>query len=129
VLAYAARERIAFVAFSPLALGLLSERYLDLGKAGKGDRLYDEGQLQRVCSKAVMARLHRLAALARVGGLQLSQLALAYMLAQPGMGPVIPGASSVRQLESNAAAGKITLTERQRHQVRAILGHGKTNAR
>jgi aryl-alcohol dehydrogenase-like predicted oxidoreductase len=121
VLAYAARERISFVAYSPLALGLLTERYFDIAKAGKGDRLYDEGVLQRVTTEATMARLHQLAELAHASNLQLSQLVLAYMLALPGMGPLIPGTSSVQQLESNAAAGRITLTDEQRQQVHSIL--------
>ncbi|MCL5998556.1 MAG: aldo/keto reductase [Chloroflexi bacterium] len=118
VLAYAASERISFVAWSPLALGLLTERYLDLAKVGQGDRLYDEGTLQQATSAVAMAKLHRLAGLSHEWGLQLSQLALAYMLALPGMGPVIPAVSSVTQLESNAAAGKVVLSTEQMQRVR-----------
>ncbi len=122
VLEYAARTGISFVAWSPLARGLLTERYLDLSKVGPGDRLYDEGTLDQDTSGDVMEKLHRLAALAHEWGLELNQLALAYMLTLPGMGPVIPSASSVQQLESNAAAGKITLTPEQRQQVQEALG-------
>jgi 1-deoxyxylulose-5-phosphate synthase len=127
VLAYAAREAIDFVAFSPLALGLLTGRYLDLGKVGKGDRLFDEGALQAASSKEVMALLHRLATVARDAGLELSQLALAYMLEQPGMGPAIPTSSSVAQLEANAAAGKIILSPKMKREVKAILARGRAN--
>ena len=44
------------------------------------------------------------------------------MLTLPGMGPVIPGASSVKQLESNAAAGKIKLSPEQCTKVKVALG-------
>jgi len=121
VLAYAARTGISFVAWSPLARGLLTERYLNLSNAGPGDRLYDEGVLEKVATKPVMTKLHRLAVLAHEWDLTLNQLALAYMLTLPGMGPVIPGVSSIAQLESNAAAGQITLSEEQKRQVEAAL--------
>ncbi len=122
VLAYAARTGISFVAWSPLARGLLTERYLDLSKVGPGDRLYDEGTLQKETSGPIMEKLHRLAELAREWGLQLNQLAIAYMLTLPGMGPVIASASSVQQLESNATGGKVILSEEQRGRAKEAIG-------
>jgi aryl-alcohol dehydrogenase-like predicted oxidoreductase len=122
VLGHCDRSGVSYVAYSPLARGLLTERYLDLARAGPGDRLYDEGTLEKDTSGPVMDKLHRLAALARQWDLDLSQVALAYTLALPGMGPVIPGASSVGQLESNAQAAYIQLTDEQRRQIEAIVG-------
>jgi len=121
VLDYAARSGLSFVAWSPLALGLLTERYLDPGKAGKGDRLVDEGELSKVVTPETLVRLRRLAELAHAWGIELSQLALAYLLSLPGMGPVIPSSSSVKQLESNAAAGKIAFDEEQLRQIQEEL--------
>lgn len=121
VLEYAARVGISFVAWSPLARGLLTDRYLDLSKVGPGDRLYDEGLLDSFATQKALDKLRRLAALGREWGLSVSQLALAYMLALPGMGPVIPAVSSVAQLESNAAAGKVRLSAEQRMAVATVL--------
>jgi len=122
VLAYAARTGISFVAYSPLARGLLTERYLDPAKVGPGDRVYDEGEWEGLAKKkSLMTRLHQLAALAHEWNLSLNQLALAYMLTLPGMGPVIPSASSVGQLESNGAAGKLTLSDEQKMRVKEVL--------
>ncbi len=122
VLAYAAHTGISFVAYSPLARGLLTERYLDPAKVGPGDRVYDEGEWEGLAKrKSLMARLHQLAALAHAWDLSLNQLALAYMLTLPGMGPVIPSASSVEQLESNGAAGKLTLSDEQKMRVKEVL--------
>jgi len=121
-LAAAARTGVAFVAWAPLAGGLLTDRYLDPAKAGPGDRLFDEGILAKSTGGQVLVKLRRLAEIARASSLELSQLALAYMLTLPGMGPAIPAASSVKQLESNAAAGKVKLTEDQRAAVAGALG-------
>ncbi len=122
VLDYCAQAGIALVAYSPLAQGLLSNRYLDITKAGPGDRLFDEGTLGKIASAAVVDRQQRLAALARGWGMDLSQLALAYMLTLPGMGPLIPGVTSVQQLESNAGAGKVVLTGEQKSAIKSIVG-------
>ncbi len=121
VLDYCDRNGLSLVAWGPLRRGLLTDRYLDPAKAGPGDRLYDEGILDRETAPAVIARLEKLHALAQEWGMTLSQLALVYMLQLPGMGPVIPSASTVEQLESNAEAGKITLTEEQSNRVREAI--------
>jgi 1-deoxyxylulose-5-phosphate synthase len=122
VLGFCAGGGPSFVAWSPLAGGLLTDRYLDLSKVGPGDRLVDEGSLTKMAQEAVIAKQQALATLAHTWDMELSQLALAYMLALPGMGPVIPAASSVKQLESNARAGLITLNDEQKSKVRAIVG-------
>jgi aryl-alcohol dehydrogenase-like predicted oxidoreductase len=79
-----------------------------------GDRLYDEATLDRDANPGALERLRGVAELAREWGLGISQLALAYMLSLPGMGPAIPSVSSVEQLELNAAAGKLQLSIEQR---------------
>jgi aryl-alcohol dehydrogenase-like predicted oxidoreductase len=45
------------------------------------------------------------------------------MLTMKGMGPIIPSSSSVKQLESNAAAGKLILTNEQIDKVRNIVNY------
>ena len=110
-LVLAARTGVAFIAHSPLAQGLLTDRYLDADRIGPGDRLHDEGRLDVLRDAPTMAKLRRLAGLAREGGLEVSQLVLAYMLTLPGMGPVIPSATTLAQLESNAAAGRAVLSD------------------
>jgi aryl-alcohol dehydrogenase-like predicted oxidoreductase len=121
VLQYAARSGISLVPYSPLARGLLTERYLDLSKVGPGDRLYDEGALEKVATEPVLAKLRQLASLAHAWDMKLNQLAIAYMLTLPGMGPVIASASTVEQLESNAAAGRVTLSDEQKKRVKELL--------
>jgi len=121
VLHFCAESGISFVAFSPLARGLLSERYLKPSAAGKGDRLFDEGTLEKDLNPAVVKKLSALDIVGRKWGMGITQLALAYMLTLPGMGPVIPSSTSIEQLEKNAAAGKVRLDDEQKAQLKKIL--------
>lgn len=120
VLDWCARMGGSFVAWSPLGRGLLTNRYLDPAKAGKGDRLVDEGMLKDI-KPETFEKVRKLAAIASEGGLTVSQLALAYMLTLPGMGPVIPSSTSVKQLEENAKAGTVKLGEDQLAAIRKAL--------
>ena len=52
----------------------------------------------------------------------MSQLTLSYMMTLPGMGPVIPAASTVAQLEQNALAGKYVPSAEVCARIRAIVG-------
>jgi aryl-alcohol dehydrogenase-like predicted oxidoreductase len=122
VLLACAEEHISFIAYSPLAGGLLTGRYLDPSKARKGDRLVDEGTLERVADAKTVHQLKMLAQEAESMGCELSQLVLAYMLTLPGMGPVIPGVTSIQQLESNAKARLLRLGEEQIARIQSILG-------
>lgn len=123
VLEYSAHTGNSLVAFSPLGRGLLTNRYLDKSRVGPGDRLFDEGAFKDV-GEGVLKKLKRFAGLAEKWGYEINQLALAYMMTLPGMGPVIPASSSVKQLESNAAAGKIVLSEEQIYQIKTALVEG-----
>lgn len=117
---WCARTGASFIAWSPLGRGLLTNRYLDPAKAGKGDRLVDEGMMKDI-KPDVFEKVRKLAAIAAEGGLTVSQLTLAYMLTLPGMGSVIPSASSVKQLEENAKAGTVNLSDEQLGRIRQAL--------
>lgn len=121
VLEFAKIIGVSFIAYSPLAEGFLTSRYLDKSKVGAGDRIYDQGMMGELATPENLKKLISLAALAEEWGIQLVQLVLAYTLSLPGMGPVIPGASTVDQLESNAAVGKINLTDSQIIRIKTII--------
>lgn len=123
VLDYASEQGMSFIGWSPMARGLLTNRYLNPVIAGPGDRLFDEGDLKAKTSPENMNKLHALAAISNEMGVELSQLVMAYMLTMKGMGPIIPSSSSVKQLESNAAAGRLILTNDQISKVRDIVNY------
>ena len=118
---YALKQGIGFIAWSPMVRGLLTEKYLDAGKIGAGDRLFDEGMMAQTADGSIMKKIHALTQLAHQWDMELNQLVLAYMLHLPGMGPVIPAVSNTNQLSSNAAAGTICLTQEQQIKIKDLL--------
>jgi L-glyceraldehyde 3-phosphate reductase len=91
------------VAFSPLAQGLLTDRYLNGIPADSRIRTSDflsEAQL----TESNYKKIHGLNAIAAERGQSLAQLALAWALRDERMTSLIIGASSVEQLENNVAA-------------------------
>ena len=98
-----AEERIGAIAFSPLAQGLLTDRYLDGVPADL--RAAREGSFsQNLLSDANLANARALREIARGRGQTLPQLALAWTLRDPRVASALVGASSVAQLDDNLKA-------------------------
>ena len=103
ILDYCSQNGIGFISFSPLAQGLLSDKYLSSIPADS--RMARGGSLKReMLSEDVLSELHRLNGVANFRGESLSAMALAWVKAQPGVTSVLVGASSVEQLSSNLRA-------------------------
>jgi L-glyceraldehyde 3-phosphate reductase len=97
-------EGIGCIAFSPLAQGMLTERYLggDVpadSRAAQGKSLDPE-----MLDDTTLTHLRALNALAATRGQSLAQLALSWVLRDERITSVLIGASSVAQLEVNVAA-------------------------
>lgn len=118
---YCAEHGLSFIPYSPLRRGLLTNRYLKGKKVGPGDRLVDEGALEEFTLGKVYETLTHLEQIGRREGLTIAQLSLAYMLQLPGLGPLIPFASSVEQLEENTKAGIVTLSEDTVQELRTMF--------
>ena len=96
-------EGIGCIVFSPLAQGLLTDRYLDGIPAGS--RASREGSLGGdLLSEQNLAKVRALNELAARRGQTLAQMALAWTLRDPRVTSTLIGASSVAQLDSNVAA-------------------------
>ncbi len=104
------REGASFIAWSPLAEGLLTGRYNDPAKVTKADRLYGQGKTL-YSDLGIQKKLAALAEIAASLGVSMTRMVLAYMLTLPGMTHVIPASSSIPQLEDNAAAAQLELDE------------------
>jgi len=104
---------IGCVAFSPLAQGLLTDRYL--GGISEGSRASRSESFERqFITEDIMRRVAALAEIAAARGQTLAQLALAWALRDARVTSVVMGASSVAQLEQNLAAlerGDLTTEE------------------
>ena len=97
-------EEIGCIAFSPLAQGMLTDRYLDgipadsragrEGTALSSDRLTEQS----------LAKVRALNEIAAGRGQSLAQMAIAWVLRDPRVTSALVGASSVEQLEANVGA-------------------------
>ncbi len=99
------QEQKGFISFSPLAQGLLTNRYLEGIPAGS--RMTEEHFLKSsMLTPALLDKLHRLDALARQRGETLAQMSLAWVLQHPEVTSVLVGASSAAQLRDNVGCLK-----------------------
>jgi L-glyceraldehyde 3-phosphate reductase len=97
------REGVGAIVFSPLAQGLLTDKYLDGVPADSRVRRgnYFSSEL---LSEENINRVRALNEIARRRGQSLAQLAIAWVLRDPRVTSALVGASSARQLEQNLAA-------------------------
>ena len=103
VLDYCADHGIGFISFSPLAQGLLTDRYL----AGiPADSRMAQGRFLKadMLTPELLGQLRQWNAVAQAQGHTLAEHALRWILGQRGITSVLVGASSVEQLQRNLVA-------------------------
>lgn len=126
LLAHTARVGTGVIAFSPLAKGVLTGRYLNglpadsrQGKQGAGRQWWDQQEAAGLWNK-----VRRLEALARNRGLTMAQLALVWLLRDPRVTSVLIGVSRLEQLQENiAAATAPPLSNDEIAAIETILGN------
>jgi L-glyceraldehyde 3-phosphate reductase len=97
-------EGIGCIVFSPLAQGLLTDRYLG-GIPADSRAAKPHGFLKREqVTDAKLAKVRKLNEIAQARGQRMAQMAIAWNLRHAGMTSVLVGASRVRQIEENVAA-------------------------
>ena len=104
VLPLAEENGVGFIAFSPLAQGLLSDKYLD-GIPENSRAAHSYGFLQKnQITPDIVNKISKLNEIASQRGQTLAQMALAWCLRTSEINSVIVGASSVKQLQDNIDA-------------------------
>ena len=94
---------VGCIGFMPLFQGVLTDRYLD--GVPEGSRASRDSTLPAwLLTDDLLDKVRNLQAVARESGRTLAQLALAWTLRDPRVTSTLVGASSVTQLEANAAA-------------------------
>ncbi len=97
-------EGIGCIAFSPLAQGQLTDRYLSGIPAGARATKTERVWLTSKTVQKNLPRAKKLNAFAKKRGQSLAQMALAWVLRKPAVTSALIGASSVKQLEDNLGA-------------------------
>ena len=106
VLPLAEENGVGFIAFSPLAQGMLSDKYLN-GIPENSRAAHSYGFLQKSqLTPQVIDKITKLNDVAEKRGQTLAQMALAWCLHKPQVNSVIVGTSSVKQLQDNIDALK-----------------------
>ena len=106
----AAREQCGLLAYSPLAMGLLTGKYMD-GAWPVGARLTLYKQFKRYQTPGGVAASAEYVKLARAHGLDPAQMALAFVTSRPFVTATIIGATTMEQLKTNIAGSEIKLSQ------------------
>jgi L-glyceraldehyde 3-phosphate reductase len=111
---------VGCIAFSPLAQGMLTDKYLHGVPAGS--RATQGYSLNEETVDRSMTRIRALNEIAKIRGQKLSQMALAWVLRSPRVTSAIVGVSSVQQLEENLGAlDKMDFTPEDLREIDRIL--------
>lgn len=124
VLPTSVEEGIGQVVFSPLAQGILTGKYKP-GQTVPQDSRAANDKINRWINSYlrddVLECIARLENVAASQGLKLSQLAIAWILRQPGVSSTIVGASKASQLDENVKASGVELSADVLEEVEGIL--------
>ncbi|HUR39547.1 MAG TPA: NADP(H)-dependent aldo-keto reductase [Verrucomicrobiae bacterium] len=106
---FAHRENVPLLAYSPLAFGVLSGKYLDGARPPKA-RLTLYSRFQRYSGERVERPTRAYVELARRHGLDPAQMALAYVCSRPFVASVLVAGTTMEQLRSNISASQLALS-------------------
>jgi L-glyceraldehyde 3-phosphate reductase len=118
------QENIGSIVFSPLAQGVLTDKYLkgipEDSRAARADKIY-LGSRDLVPEK--LNKVQALNVIANSRGQSLAQMAIAWTLHNKAVTTCLVGASSVIQLENSVAAlNKLEFSEQDLIKINAIIG-------
>jgi len=104
------REGVSLLAYSPLAFGQLTAKYLDDPQARGRLTVFPQNWSPRYVRPSVLAATAEYAALARANGMTPAQMALAWCYSRWFVGSTIIGATNLAQLKENIDAADIVLS-------------------
>ncbi|WP_018296082.1 aldo/keto reductase [Corynebacterium lubricantis] len=120
---------IGFVAYSPLGRGFLTKNTKPASEYGENDMRSYDARWQPGNYEKNLAAVERLAELADTKEITVSQLALAWILAQGDDIIAIPGTRSPKRVEENVAAADVVLEPEDLARIQEILPNGGFGAR
>ena len=113
------REQVGLLAYSPLAFGVLTGKYLNNQWPAKG-RLTLYKRFQRYTTELAEQATERYVALAEQYGMSAASLALAFVTSRPFVTSNIIGATSMAQLQENIASSQLTLSDEALADIEAV---------
>jgi aryl-alcohol dehydrogenase-like predicted oxidoreductase len=120
-LAFCAKNSIAFLAYSPLALGLLTGKIGPDTHFGEGDLRLSNPRFSTKNLQLVKDMIDEFQPVADGLGITVAQLVIAWTVHQPGCTHALVGARKVRHAEENAQAGAVQLSEENLAAINGII--------
>jgi len=117
----AIREKVGLLAYSPLAMAMLSGKYMD-GRRPEGARLTLYKRFQRYSGVHTLAAAEAYVELAQEHDLDPATMALAYVNSRPFVTSNIIGATKIEQLRTNIASISVKLPDEVEKGIEAIHG-------
>ncbi|MDF1571423.1 MAG: aldo/keto reductase [Bacteroidales bacterium] len=114
-------ENVSILAYSPLQRGLLTGKITPDYEFGEGDNRPDTPYFQPGNIQKVNAFLEEIQPIADGKNATLSQLVLAWTIAQPGITVALAGARNRKQVEDNAGAMELRLSRKEIEEITAKL--------
>jgi aryl-alcohol dehydrogenase-like predicted oxidoreductase len=121
VLPYCRKNRVGVIVYSPLEQGILTGKVTPDREFAEGDYRVHQPWFQKKNLTRVLEALDRIRLVADKRGKSLAQLAIAWVLSQPGITSAIVGARNPQQVEHNAGAGEWQLTRSELDQIDAEI--------
>ncbi len=119
------KEGIGQVAWSPIAQGALTGKYLPGGDNPAGSRANDptgSNFIRNYLTEPILTRVQQLKPVADEAGLSLAQLAIAWTLQNPNVSAAIVGATRPEQVRENVKASGVQLSQDLMRQIDEQLG-------
>ncbi len=119
------KEGIGQVAWSPIAQGALTGKYLPGGDNPAGSRANDptgSNFIRNYLTEPILTRVQQLKPVADEAGLSLAQLAIAWTLQNPNVSAAIVGATRPEQVRENVKASGVQLSQDLMRQIDELLG-------
>jgi methylglyoxal reductase len=124
-LSFCRENNIAFLAYSPLALGILTGKIGPKHEFGRGDLRWNNPWYQKEQQPQVDALLEVVRSVAEGKGVTIAQTVIAWTLEQPGCSHALVGARSPEQALANAKAGDVQLSEEEIRTIRKVVDRTK----
>lgn len=119
------KHGLGIVPFSPLAQGLLTGKYRQGQPIPEGSRATHQAdkQINNLLTEENLNKVEKLVRIAEDLGTNLSVLALAWLLRKPQISSLITGASRPEQIENNAAASGLKLSDEVLDEIERVLDY------